>query len=147
MGATKVGPHHLSKTAAVLDAGQNLHPKAMGGPEFYAKLDADHDGFKGCALIMQYSFEEAWPTWEMHPAGDEFVYLLLGDVDFTLRQDGEDKTVRLFTPGDYVVVPKGTWHTARPREPTTMLFVTPGEGTANEAAPPDDARRSATGLD
>lgn len=26
-------------------------------------------------------------------------------------------------------VPKGTWHTANPLEPTTMVFITAGEGT------------------
>ena len=32
----------------------------------------------------------------------------------------------------HVVVPKGTWHTARTSVPTKMLFVTPGQGTENK---------------
>ena len=39
---------------------------------------------------------------------------------------------RLRDPGSYVVVPKGTWHTARTSVPTRMLFMTPGEGTENK---------------
>ena len=45
--------------------------------------------------------------------------------------------VRVSEPGTYVVVPKGAWHTARPHAATTMLFVTPGEGTLNAESPPD----------
>lgn len=32
-------------------------------------------------------------------------------------------------PGEYAFVPQGTWHTANPLQPTTMLFITAGEGT------------------
>jgi hypothetical protein len=37
-----------------------------------------------------------------------------------------------------VIITKGVWHTARVQAPTTMLFVTPGEGTKNAAAPETD---------
>jgi hypothetical protein len=37
----------------------------------------------------------------------------------------------LTEPGAFVVVPKGTWHTARTAAPTRMLFITPGERTEN----------------
>ena len=46
--------------------------------------------------------------------------------------------LRLSTPSDFVIIPKGVWHTARVHAPTTMLFVTPGEGTKNAAAPETD---------
>ncbi len=45
------------------------------------------------------------------------------------------RTVRVNQPGSYVMVPKSAWHTARPLEPTSMLFVTPGEGTLNQTEP------------
>ena len=48
--------------------------------------------------------------------------------------EGED-VVTLSEPGYYVIVPRGVWHTARVREPTQMLFVTPGEGTENREEP------------
>jgi len=35
------------------------------------------------------------------------------------------------TPGIYEQLDRGTWHTARTSVSTTMLFVTPGEGTEN----------------
>jgi hypothetical protein len=40
--------------------------------------------------------------------------------------------VNLSRPDEYLLVPKGTWHTARTAVPTNMLFVTPGEGTENK---------------
>lgn len=36
----------------------------------------------------------------------------------------------------FVVVPRGTWHTAKVHAATTMLFITPGEGTENRESPP-----------
>ena len=69
---------------------------------------------------------------ERHPAGDEIVCLLSGDVKMVLDRGGAEEVAGLRDPGSYVVVPKGTWHTARTSVPTRMLFVTPGEGTENK---------------
>jgi mannose-6-phosphate isomerase-like protein (cupin superfamily) len=104
-------------------------------PTFYEELDADFGGFKGCVLIQEFTFDEPWPTWEVHPHGDEIVMLLSGDVDFILHEKEGDRVVRVDQPGTYVVVPRGVWHTARPRARTTMLFFTPGEGTLNAESP------------
>ena len=128
------GPHPLEAVRYILG------PDGMGtnksvNDNFYAELDADFGSFRGHVLIQTFTFADPWPTWEMHPEGDEFVYLIAGDTDFLLWQDGDERTVRVSEPGTYVVVPKGAWHTARPREETTMLFVTPGEGTLNAEAP------------
>jgi oxalate decarboxylase/phosphoglucose isomerase-like protein (cupin superfamily) len=69
----------------------------------------------------------------MHPAGDEVVVLLSGAAEMVLDRGDGKETVSLRQPGSFVIVPKGTWHTARIAEPTSMLFVTPGEGTQNKA--------------
>jgi len=42
--------------------------------------------------------------------------------------------VSLNQVGEYVLVPKNTWHTAKVRKPSRMLFITPGEGTENRPA-------------
>ena len=101
----------------------------------WSDLDARYGDFKGHVLISSFAFDDAWPTWEMHPAGDETVCLLDGDVEMILALSDGDQTVRLSEPGDFVIVPKGVWHTATPRRRTTMLFVTPGEGTENREQP------------
>ena len=47
--------------------------------------------------------------------------------------------IRVSQPGRYVIVPRGHWHTARSFAPTSMLFVTAGEGTRNEVDPPESS--------
>jgi mannose-6-phosphate isomerase-like protein (cupin superfamily) len=70
---------------------------------------------------------------EMHPNGDEVVCLLSGRATMVLEIDGREKLVELDEPGAYVIVPQGTWHTARTNEPCRMLFITAGEGTQHRA--------------
>ena len=69
----------------------------------------------------------------MHPAGDEIVVLISGAARMVMDRDGDHHTTTLEKAGGYVIVPKGTWHTARIAARTRMLFITPGEGTANKA--------------
>ena len=52
-----------------------------------------------------------------------------------LRMPAGDESVTLDEAGTYVVVPRDIWHTVKVSEPTRMLFLTPGEGTQNEAEP------------
>lgn len=129
------GPYDIEQVRFILGPDGSGTAKPVG-PRFYEELDTEFEHFRGHLLIMRYTFSEPWPTWEVHPAGDELVYLIEGDTDFVLRVGGADRRVRVDRPGSYVVVPRGTWHTAQPHAPTTMLFVTPGEGTLNAAEPP-----------
>lgn len=80
-------------------------------------------------LVTTNSFSENWPMWEMHPHGDEMVILLSGSVDFVLEKKTGNKTLPLRESGGWVLVPKGMWHTATVNAPSTMLFITAGEGT------------------
>ncbi len=128
------GPHDLKITRLVLGPRLDATTKAVT-PDFYAELDRDYAGFAGHVLIAEHAFSEPWPGWEMHPHGDEMVYLLSGDTDFVLWIDNAETVVRLSEPGHYVVVPKGVWHCARPHAPSRLLFVTPGEGTRHAASP------------
>ena len=112
------------QTAALIDV----------GPTVYEELDRRFNGFEGHVLLSTYAFGTDWPSWERHPAGDEIVCLLSGDVRLVLEREGGEEVVHLHRPGTYVVVPKGTWHTARTSVPTRMLFVTPGAGTENRPA-------------
>jgi hypothetical protein len=130
------GPHVLCSTAAVLGPAGTLTCKDLS-PTFYAELGTEFGSFAGHALIATHEYETDWPGWEKHPKGDEFVYLLFGDTDFVFWRNGAEETIRLHAPGSYVVVPRDTWHTARPRIRTGLLFVTPGEDTQHTARPGD----------
>jgi mannose-6-phosphate isomerase-like protein (cupin superfamily) len=101
-------------------------------PTIWQDLDRRFDNFKGHLLVAQFDFEADWPSWEIHPAGDEIVVLLSGRADMILDQAGSHQKTSLAQPGSFVIVPKGTWHTARISTPTSMLFVTPGQGTENK---------------
>lgn len=80
-------------------------------------------------LVTFYTFDADWTSWEMHPNGDEIVCLISGSVEFILEIDGDNKIVALNETASYVIVPKGTWHTAKVKSPSRMLFITAGEGT------------------
>lgn len=101
----------------------------------YRDLQQRYGDFSGRLLISSHTFEVDWTTWEVHPNGDEFVVLILGDVEMVFATKRGEETVRMVEPGSFIVVPRGVWHTARVRERTQMLFVTPGEGTRNSETP------------
>ncbi|HEY2814581.1 MAG TPA: cupin domain-containing protein [Acidimicrobiales bacterium] len=76
----------------------------MGAPELTS--DAPHDG-------------------EMHPDGDELLFMVSGAVTVRLELAGGDCLVELGA-GDAVVVPKGVWHKVTLREPGRLVHITPG---------------------
>ncbi len=123
----------LVSTFVVMDRAQGAVPVPVT-PTLYEELDRRFDGFHGHVLISTHAFHADWPSWEIHPAGDEVVLLLSGRAEMVLRIDGREEAVAVESPGSCVIVPKGTWHTARTATPTRMLFVTPGAGTLNEPA-------------
>ncbi len=86
------------------------------------------DGAEG-RLVTMSRFTESWTSWEMHPAGDEVVICLSGEM--TLHQELADggRSVVTIGPGDYAINPPGAWHTADIHGEATALFITVGMGT------------------
>ena len=62
---------------------------------------------------------------EMHPDGDELLFLVSGAVTVTLELPGGKTEVDLGA-GDAIVVPQGVWHQITSREPGQLIHVTPG---------------------
>lgn len=121
----------LLKTYVVM--GPDLRVTSVDvNPTIWQDLDRRFDNFKGHLLVAKFDFEADWPSWEIHPAGDEVVVLLSGCAHMILDHAGSHRVTSLTQPGSFVVVPKGTWHTARISIATSMLFITPGEGTENK---------------
>jgi len=88
----------------------------------------DADGADG-RLVSLYHFTENWTQWEMHPEGEEVVLCTAGSL--TLHQqfaDGSQASVTI-GPGEYVINPRGCWHTADVSGAATAVFITPGLGT------------------
>ena len=92
--AVKPGPFDLNLTRLILGPDGRGTSKAVS-PTFYEDLDRDFGDFAGHVLIQQFEFSEAWPTWEVHPEGDEFVYLIRGDTDLVLFVEGEEQALRV----------------------------------------------------
>jgi mannose-6-phosphate isomerase-like protein (cupin superfamily) len=83
---------------------QRIDGFTVGAPELTG--DAPHDG-------------------EVHPDGDELLYLIAGAVTVRLELPDGDRTVDLGA-GDAVVVPMGIWHRITLREPGRLIHITPG---------------------
>ena len=62
---------------------------------------------------------------EMHPDGDELLYVISGRVQVIGDSDPEPLPL---AAGDACLVPKGEWHRVDMLEPTTLLHITPGPG-------------------
>jgi mannose-6-phosphate isomerase-like protein (cupin superfamily) len=121
---------NLLDTFVVIGPDQSATPVKVT-PSIFEELDRRFDAFKGRLLVARWDFTADWPTWEIHPHGDEVVLLISGAAEMILDHGGEHRVTVLSQTGAFVVVPKGTWHTARISTPTSMLFITPGEGTEN----------------
>ncbi len=79
-------------------------------------------------LVATFDYDSDWPSWEMHPAGDELVCVLKGEFELVLEFKDGEKKLRL-KEGETAIVPKGVWHRALVQSPARALHFTPGEGT------------------
>ncbi|MDX1404648.1 MAG: cupin domain-containing protein [Woeseiaceae bacterium] len=61
---------------------------------------------------------------EMHPDGDEVLYLISGRVGVRLETDPVQELE--MDPGDGLIVPKGVWHRVDILEPSQIVYLTPG---------------------
>jgi len=68
--------------------------------------------------------ENAPHSGEMHPDGDEVLYLISGRVLVTLQTKPIQKIEILH--GNGLIVPRGVWHTVDIIEPSQIVYVTPG---------------------
>ena len=91
-------------------APQRIDGFTIGAPRITG--DAPHDG-------------------EVHPDGDELLYLISGAVTVTLELAGGDVLVDLGA-GDAVVVPKGVWQGSRSDGPWSLTGATMAPGFRHE---------------
>jgi mannose-6-phosphate isomerase-like protein (cupin superfamily) len=62
---------------------------------------------------------------EMHPDGDELLFVLSGRVEVLLEDVDPPRTVELGV-GQALIVPRGVWHRVLLVEPSQLLHITPG---------------------
>lgn len=112
-----------------LDLAPGGRAKAMtGGAEFWQQTPGELDAACSGYLVMRFRCERDMQHEEMHPAGDEVLHMLSGAVDVVLRLPDGDRVIALHA-GRTCIVPQGTWHHFRVREPGDMLGMTYGRGT------------------
>lgn len=129
-----IGPYGLFSTYVRLRGDSSVEPLPVDDG-FWRRISAGELGsFHHEYLVSSYEFDTDWPTWEMHPNGDEIVCLLSGAVTFILEQDGKTRAIELKEAGAFIIIPRGTWHTARVGQASRMLFITAGEGTQHREA-------------
>lgn len=61
---------------------------------------------------------------EVHPDGDEILYVISGRVRVT--GESEPEAALELGPGDACIVRKGEWHLVSLLEPTRLIHITPG---------------------
>ena len=91
--------------------------------------------FSGVTFGVATMSENSPHGGEIHPDGDEVLYLISGKVKVVfLDSDEEDIDV---SPGDGLVVPKGTWHRVDIIEPSQIVYLTPGPNNQFRPLPRD----------
>ena len=116
----------------ILQVGSGLRPHSRGQAL---------TSFNGCTVgVSRFS---AHPLWERHPGGDELLQVFEGELDMTvLTPEGPVETT--LRPGAVFVVPKGLWHSPRPRGTVTLFFVGKTKRTeVSNAKDPRDSSRAA----
>ena len=91
--------------------------------------------FSGVTFGVATMSENSPHSGEMHPDGDEILYLISGRVKVVfLDDDEEDVDLR---PGDGLVFPKGAWHRVDIIEPSQIVYLTPGPNNQFRPVPSD----------
>ena len=124
-------PRRLADSFIHLGLGASAVPQPpFDGLDWYEAYGERHggDGREG-RLVSQHTFTESWPSWEMHPVGDEVVICTAGELVLTQEfPDGRRETLAL-AAGDYAINPPGVWHIADVEGEASAIFITAGEGT------------------
>lgn len=104
-----VGIDHRTRRAALVESVPGRPPQRIDGLTIGAPQitkDSPHDG-------------------EVHPNGDEVLYLISGAMSVRLELPDGHRHLDLVA-GDCLVVPQGVWHKVTMREPGQLMHITPG---------------------
>jgi mannose-6-phosphate isomerase-like protein (cupin superfamily) len=131
----------LSKNYLLLEP-DGTAVRLPGGQDFWRQLmsgDATDPGIRQMIgssngrLLSALSMSADWTIWEMHPAGDEILFMLEGEAIFVLElATGLSEVV--LSAGRLLVIPRGVWHTAKVSNLSRLLAITAGAGTEHRPA-------------
>jgi mannose-6-phosphate isomerase-like protein (cupin superfamily) len=118
------------------DGGSAVQVEA--GNDFWAKLSGRPELGDGRLLWTSSQVRDS-ASWEMHPKGEEVIYLLSGAIDLAVLAGDAERAVTL-RPNSACVVPRGVWHRFIVHKPASILAITPSLGTEMR---PVEAKRQA----
>ncbi|WP_051980665.1 hypothetical protein [Burkholderia sp. 9120] len=72
-----------------------------------------------------------YPTWEMHPDGDELLILASGSLSVEVRDGKTICSARLPSQAAFVV-PAAQWHRLIVHEPSVLIAITPRRNTVHQ---------------
>ena len=75
------------------------------------------------------------PGWEMHPDTDEFFYIVEGEAEITLLDEGGPHH-HVAPAGSSFVIPKGIWHKPEAPKGAKFIYFTPGQSLQSDAEDP-----------
>lgn len=75
------------------------------------------------------------PGWEMHPDTDEFFYIIEGEAEITLLDEGGPHH-HVAPAGSAFVIPKGIWHKPEAPKGAKFFYFTPGQSLSSDAEDP-----------
>jgi len=113
-----------------------------GGRDFWSQLMSGQPNDPGIRKLMGSEYGRLltvltmnanWTNWEMHPVGDELLFMLEGNATFLLNLPDGVRDVTL-DAGRLLVIPRGVWHTAKVSAPARLLSITAGHGTQHKPA-------------
>jgi mannose-6-phosphate isomerase-like protein (cupin superfamily) len=130
MDADRGAPFELSEFRVHLEDGPRARALAITD-DFWDRVEGDA-GLSGGRILGAFFArvpDDLHPSmWEMHPEGDELLYLCSGAIDLVLEDQNGERTLAL-DAGSACIVPPGVWHRLLLREPGVLLAVTRGKGT------------------
>ncbi len=88
----------------------------------------------GAIFIAHYAGNSEW---ERHPAGDELVMVVEGETTLFLLS-GVSETSHLLRAGEFLVVPKSSWHRFESPKGVKVMTITP-QPTEHSSERPDEA--------
>jgi mannose-6-phosphate isomerase-like protein (cupin superfamily) len=125
------GAFNMLSTFVHLERGTPKRARASAlplTPRFWRELAAKKHRIDGRLMgVVRRACDS--DHWEVHPAGDEILFRLSGEMEVVLISGSRRRHLKLGAKSPCCIVPKGTWHTLLVRKPGTLLFVTPGKGT------------------
>jgi mannose-6-phosphate isomerase-like protein (cupin superfamily) len=114
-----------------------VHIEAAGGatllqPPFVKAELARLDGRVLATFPISTAADAHSDVWEMHPAADEVLFMLTGELGLEYSDGPRSRHAEL-RAGEGIVVPKGAWHRLHFRQPGLLLALTATQGTVSSA--------------